>query len=426
MAQMQNAQSVALQLEKVRDKLPLLYERDDILLTMIQQRGDVEKVSSRNMRLPLQVRPGGKSRMVNMDGGDLGRGSGTSYDVAQVSPIFFAHASEITKLVEYANNSDEKAIENAAKREVAQAMAQFRVFLDQILQTKGNGVIGTISAINGTTLTLAIPFGAALLADDQPIQFYDPTLTTNRNVAAGTGDSNVVSAPDTSGNTVTVDQLPAGTAVNDVVVHSGLFGAQPTSIFGLPYHQNNATTGIWLNLNRASYPVLLATPSVNAGSTALTLSQVRTAFNKIRKALGAKLRNSKLVAHTYLGQQQAYEGLAITIQSIIKEGAGGRAKSFDGLYDIDQLTMDGVKLVSTIHADQTRIDFLDLAHWGRAVMQDIDYYELPGGQIMFPIVGGSGGMSAAYVFYFVTGFQVWNDSPRSGSYIFGLTVPAGI
>jgi hypothetical protein len=50
-----------LQLEKVRDKMPLLYERDDILLTMIQQRGDVEKVSSRNMRLPLQVNPGGKA-----------------------------------------------------------------------------------------------------------------------------------------------------------------------------------------------------------------------------------------------------------------------------------------------------------------------------------------------------------------------------
>ena len=70
MTQMQNAQSVALQLEKVRDKLPLLYERDDILLTMIQQRGDVEKVSSRNMRLPLQIRPGGKAGLANMDGGD--------------------------------------------------------------------------------------------------------------------------------------------------------------------------------------------------------------------------------------------------------------------------------------------------------------------------------------------------------------------
>jgi|SRR6267378_350538 len=55
-----NANVVALQLEKVRDKVPLLYERDDILLTMIQQRGDVEKISSRNMRLPLQVNPAAK------------------------------------------------------------------------------------------------------------------------------------------------------------------------------------------------------------------------------------------------------------------------------------------------------------------------------------------------------------------------------
>src|SRR5256885_5675392 len=60
-----NANVIALQLEKVRDKVPLLYERDDILLTMIQQRGDVEKVSSRNMRLPLQVNPGGKAGSYN-------------------------------------------------------------------------------------------------------------------------------------------------------------------------------------------------------------------------------------------------------------------------------------------------------------------------------------------------------------------------
>jgi hypothetical protein len=102
MAQMQNAQSVALLLEKVRDKLPLLYERDDILLTMIQQRGDAERVSSRNMRLPLQIRPGGKAGLANMDGGDLGRGSGAIHDVAQVTPVFFRHAVEITKLVEFA------------------------------------------------------------------------------------------------------------------------------------------------------------------------------------------------------------------------------------------------------------------------------------------------------------------------------------
>lgn len=425
MAAGQNAQVVALQLEKVRDKLPLLFERDDILLTMIQQRGDIEKVSSRNMRLPLEIRPGGKAGLVNMDGGDLGLGSMTSYEVAQVTPIFFRNAVQINKLVEYATNAPEKAIENAAKREVKNAMKQFRVFLDMVLQGAGNGVIGTVSSVSGTTVTASIPFGVALLYFNQPIQFYDSTLTFNRNVIAGVGDSNVSNTPNTNTNTFTVDQIPNTVVAGDVIVHSGLLGASPVSLFGLRYHQNNATTGSWLNLNRASYATELQTPAVNAGNSALVLSQIRTAFNLIRKALGANLTQAKLVAHTYVGQQQAYEALGIIVSSIIKEGAGGRASSFDGLFDIDQLSMGGVKLKAAIHADQTKVDFLDLSHWGRAVMQDIDYYEVDG-KIMFPVYGPSGGIAASYLFYFITGFQVWNDSPRSGSFIQNLAVPAGI
>src|SRR2546426_8161893 len=92
MPAMSNSQAVALQLEKVRDKIPLLYERDDILLAMIQQRGDVEKVSSRNMRLPLQLVPGGKAGFYNPEGGDPGRGVGKTYDEAPVEPIFFKFA----------------------------------------------------------------------------------------------------------------------------------------------------------------------------------------------------------------------------------------------------------------------------------------------------------------------------------------------
>src|SRR5246500_4330841 len=200
-----NANVIALQLEKVRDKVPLLYERDDILLTMIQQRGDVEKVSSRNMRLPLQVNPGGKAGSYNADGGDLGRGSGTAYDVAQVSPIFFRFAVEISKLVEYSTNAREKAIENAVKREIASGMKQFRAFLDKVIQTAGNGVLGTISSVASTTLTMAIPSGAALVYPGQTIQVYDSTLTTNR------GSANVVSADPINAQTITVDVVPGGT-----------------------------------------------------------------------------------------------------------------------------------------------------------------------------------------------------------------------
>jgi hypothetical protein len=317
MAAQNNAQTIALQLEKVRDKVPLLYERDDVLLSMIQQRGDVEKVSSRNMRLPLQVNLGGKAGSYNADGGDLGRGTGSQYDVAQVSPIFFRFAVEITKLVEYASNAREKAIENAVKREIANGMKQFRAFLDKVIQTAGNGVLGTItsyasgSAGNPATWNMTIPSGAALVYVGQTIQVYDPTLTTNRG-------SCVVTAADpiSPGQTISVDTAPASTAANDVIVHDGLAGASPVSLFGIKYHQNNATTGTWLNLNRATYPQQLATPRVNAANAALVPGHVRLAINKVRKALGIN-QLGKLIAYTSVEQEHAWENLGITISQVI-------------------------------------------------------------------------------------------------------------
>src|ERR1700760_4690047 len=339
-----NANVIALQLEKVRAKVPLLYERDDILLTMIQQRGDVEKISSRNMRLPLQVNPGGKAGTYNADGGDLGRGSGTTYDVAQVSPIFFRFAVEISKLVEYATNAKEKAIENAAKREVANGMKQFRSFLDKLIQTGGNGVLGTVSSFSSTTWTMSTPPGAALVYVGQTVQVYDSTLTTNR------GTANVVAAdPISATQTITVDANPSGITAGDVIVHDGLSGSQPTSLFGIKYHQNNATTGTWLNLNRATYPVQLATPRVNAGNAALTPANVRLAINKVRKALGIN-HLSKLIAYMAVEQEHAWENLGITVSQIIKEGGASDGNDLDLLFS-GRKTMSGVPIKSSVNAD---------------------------------------------------------------------------
>ncbi len=416
MPAMSNSQTIALQLEKVRDKVPLLYERDDVLLSMIQQRGDVEKVSSRSMRLPLQVNPGGKAGSYNADGGDLGRGSGTAYDVATISPVFYRFAVEITKLVEYASNAREKAVENAAKREVANGMKQFRSFLDKLIQTAGNGVLGSITSISGSTFAMNVPPGAALVYVGQTVQIYDATLTTNR------GTCNVVAADPITTQTIAVDTPPAGTVATDLIVHDGLSGAQPVSLFGIKYHQNNATTGTWLNLNRATYPVQLATPRVNAGNAALTPANVRLAINKVRKSLGIN-QVGKLIAYTSVEQEHAWENLGITVSQIIKEGPQGSANDLDLLFT-GRKTMSGVPIKSSVNADQTRVDFLDLTHWGRAVMKDIDFFEI-GGQTVFPIYGGSGGLSAAYIFYFDVGMQLWGDSPRSGAFIDALARPSG-
>ncbi|MFZ0923692.1 MAG: hypothetical protein WA020_11575, partial [Candidatus Acidiferrales bacterium] len=261
---------------------------------------------------------------------------------------------------------------------------------------------------------------AALFYYNQTIQFYDPTLTNNYNVNTNTTTNILLVDP--FNKFIQIDNLPTGTSVGDAVVHDGLTGAQPVSLFGVPYHQSNATTGTWLNLNRATYPVELATPHVAGNNAAITPGVVRLAINKVRKALGTN-QVGKLIAYTALEQENAWEQLGISISQIIKEGAGGRASDLDLLFT-GELTMAGVPIKSSINANQARIDFLDLSHWGRAVMQDIDFYEV-GGQTVFPIYGASGGLSAAYIFYFVTGFQVWTDSPRSGAYIDSLAIPTG-
>src|SRR5437899_12169296 len=75
--------------------------------------------------------------------------------------------------------------------------------------------------------------------------------------------------PISAAQTITVDNVPAGTVAGDVIVHDGLAGAQPVSLFGIKYHQNNATTGTWLHPNRATYPLQLPTPRVHARNAAL-------------------------------------------------------------------------------------------------------------------------------------------------------------
>jgi hypothetical protein len=420
------ANVLALELEKVRDKVPLLYERDDLFLKLLQTRGDVEKVSSRFMRLPLQLIPGGKAGAFGPDGTDLGRGSGTIYDVAQVTPKFYKIGIEFTKLVEWATNTKEKAVENAVKREVKNAMAQFRSFIDKILQTAGNGVIGTITSVAGQVLTMTVPNGAALVYLNQDVQVYDTTLTINRGTfTVGQAD------PISSTQTITADSttpLPAGTVATDVLVYAGLSGAQPVGVYGIPYQQNNATTGVWLNLNRATYPQQLRTSRVNAAGAALTPGNVRLAYNLIRKSLGVDQaggsgKPSKILAYTAVEQEHAWENLGITVSQIIKGGAGSAAQDVDMLFS-GKKEMGGAPVKVSINANQTRVDFLDLSHWGRAEMLPIDYLNW-GGQTNWPVYGASGGLTSSELFYIGTGFEVWSDSPRSGAFIDTLARPSG-
>src|SRR5215813_127583 len=115
------AQVTALELERVIPKIRTLFERDDKFYANIQKR-DVEKISNRQMRVPLELRPGGSFQYFNADGGDLGRGGGPTWDKALVSCVFLSENIEYTKLTEWATNDDRKAITNAVRRLTATAL----------------------------------------------------------------------------------------------------------------------------------------------------------------------------------------------------------------------------------------------------------------------------------------------------------------
>ena len=287
MAQQTNAQVVAAQLERVVDKIEVLYERGDDTLQLIQKANDVKTVSTRAMRIVLQVTAGGVGTYYDPDGGAFPVGSGESYDVATLTPVFSAMAFQMTSLAQWATDSDEKAIIDETNRIVSEGMLQYRSFLDKQVNASASFVLGTITNIAGTTLTFAVPTGAQLFYEGQQIQFYDTTITNNKSATAGMISTVLIVDPITT-QTVVFDQVPATLVNTDVALASGLFGPNPTGIFTIKYHQNNAQTGVWQNLNRATYPVKLQTPRVNGNNGALVPMQPWLAINKIKKSLGLK------------------------------------------------------------------------------------------------------------------------------------------
>src|SRR5205807_10586716 len=137
----------------------------------------------------------------------------------QVTAFYWSFPIAIYTQVRYTSDSSEKAVESVVKREVANRIAQFRAFLNKLLQTNGNGVLGTINNVSGTTYTMAVPNGAALVYKGQQIQVYDSTFTINR------GSANVTQADPVTAQTITVDASPAGTVATDVIVVQGLAGS---------------------------------------------------------------------------------------------------------------------------------------------------------------------------------------------------------
>lgn len=414
-------QVVATELEKVdeRGAIPVLFEREDTFYSFIEKR-PVDVVSERDMRIPLELRPGGKFGHFDADGGDLGRGEGPVFDKAIINTVNLKHGVEWTKRAEWGTDDRRKAVVNTLRHLLATSMAEFRRNIDSLSMTGGDGVLGTISAFTAnaggtgnTTATLGSDgFGARLLRYGQPINIYNSTLTTNRTVGAERSIS-FYDGPNKQIKFVDVSGLANG----DKIVVSGLAATPPVSLLGVPYHHSAASTGLWLGFDRALTPEIRGN-AVNAAG-GLAIPHARLAMNKVGDRVGRSKR--KVTAWMHPAQVQAYEELGMTVSVINRRPSGG--ESLD-VYFGEDMTIAGVPIKTHFSWDKTRIDFIVSDTWGRAEMHAPGFYTVDGRRI-FEIRGASGGVATSQIFYLCASFNFFLRNPAEISYIYGLTVPAG-
>ena len=411
------AQVAGLELERVITKLRVLFERDDKFYSSIEKR-NVEKISNRQMRIPLELRPGGAFQYFNADGGDLGRGGGPTFDKATLTAVFASENIEYTKLAQWSTDDARKSIINSVRRLTATAFDELRRQLDSQMQGSGNGVIGTVTtdtpAGGENVIDLTTDgFGANLMRYGQTVQIFDTTLATNR----GKGS---ISFWDKENKVIHISPQVAGVVVGDKIVVDGI--SDPTALpgfFGVPYHHSNASTGTWLGFSRSTTPEVRAS-RVNGNSSALTLPLPRIAINKIGNRVGED-ENFKPEAWLHPAQAQAYEDIGQQVAIIQKMAKDEGLNMYFG----DNMQLAGAPVKRHYQWDKTRIDFVVRSVWGRGEILPLGFYTTTDGRKIFEIRGASGGVATADIFYLSVGMQTFVGNPAALSYIDTLSVPDG-
>jgi len=413
-----NADVVSLQQERVRKALPELFETSNFLYSEIKRRAEVERVSTRDYRLPIIVSYGGDYRTFNLDGGDMGRGSGpiTKHYVTTYFPIVFA--IELSNLQMYATATSEQAVKNAFALTMAKAMQSLQAQEDASLHCPTPGVIGTATATaaaGGKTIyTLDTAFGTQLIRRQMPVCVYSNDLSTQKTTAAG-ADTFRVAAVDVVGNTVTLDGVVDNAANDDKLLFAGVSGASPTWKKSIPAFLSTATTGNLLSLSRSDNPEIVSNwIAVNGPLQGIHGMLLLDAIEQRRDDVG------ELVAVFHMKQRAAWYKAGIAI-SEWQRGAK------DGMIDIvpkraRDFQFAGVRAVVDKHQDRTRIDFLNLKHWGRAVLKDLDWYSV-GNTRVFELRGTSGGVAAGILMYLELHSDWHTDDPGAQGFLSGLTIP---
>jgi hypothetical protein len=415
-------QSLALQQEWVREEIEDLALSASVLWKRFKST-QKKDVSGRLARVPTMPSRGGKPRVANLDGGDLGLGSGPTTIPGQVTTTTLIMAWSYTKEAEYATDSDEKAIEDFATLTRSIAPKAFADFMDTVIQGNGSNTLDTIvsTVVTGSNITGFVVNNANFFLDDQDLDIWSALGTTSP-VASIT-----IESTDILNNTIWLaNPIPTslGITAGYLLLVSGSPGQANTGVFGLRYYQVGTNTGNWLGIQRSAWPGKYLVPTL-AVNGALTPQVVRAIFSLVELSKGEEvIEGEGMFGHCNVDVRDAWEQNALLVQRIDYNAAKGDT-SEDMLKRKAATTIGGRELLVNPRALPGYLDILKEKNLFRIETVPTDFYDVAG-QTLFPLYGQSGGIAASLVFYMIWQGQLAMVQSREGAFLSGITIPTGL
>jgi hypothetical protein len=413
-----------LQLEALNEVIKLLIEKEAKLDSRISERGSITPVSLRSFRIRFQTAFPGNVAMFNLDGGILPAGNFSQWVQGTTTPLAYVIPVEYSRLVDIVGEGGPKVVsENPVTKTLADVAVQMAKNRDQFLQQAGDGKIGQVdvsyTGAGANPIVLAnSPWGARLISQGQQVQVMSGDGNyTLRGACYATNVNNKLGGI----QSITVDSVPTGTQAGDFIMVAGVAATTPVFLYGIPYFHNTSTTGTYLGIARTQSYVVAN--GVAAGGAPLSLPMLRAALSRVEQSLGTDALKSQ-VWHAHPSQIQAYEEMGFAKQEILM--SNGKMPGFDGVTaNVDSFTIAGREIVRNIHADNTRIDFMDFGSWLKVVWGKAPFwFKNRSGQWVFQIYDpASGNPTANEGCYYVDARQYAVDNPQAISSVTGLKVP---
>ena len=426
------AAEVAMELEKVRDKLPELFAVDNTFFNLIYERTQKDKVSYRSERIPFQISNGVKGRGgALLDGQDLGRGGGPQLTYGSLTPVEFDWIIEWTKRSEIATDSRQKSVEDYAKLILKSHMKAAQHDLDSlIIFGDGANTVGIATQnVNAAGSPAVYVAGTpAILYVDNATRFRQGADYDYYNGGPGTTISGTltVSAIDYGNNALYVPTtLVVAPTAGAYLIFNNSSGVAGAGINGIQSLNQTTAGGTFMGVSKTAFPGNFQTSAVNAQNATLTPQLARLLLNTLIINAGLDdddgVSKSSYRFMTGLGQKAAWENTAIAQTQVIQPG---NATAHDMLPGTEITTIGGIKLTASKKYIPGRIDLIDISTWFVSEVTPIDYYSI-GSQEMFPVYGASGGIASAMLKYLIWAGNIGCENPKRNAVLYGLAPVAG-